>query len=474
MVVHPSVSGEISLNLKNVSVSDVMEAVREVYGYEFRRSNLGWLVLPSSPQTQIFQVDYLNVKRAGKSEVRVSSGQISERVSGSGGNNNTGSAAGGQQQTTLAGSQIQTETAADFWVELQQSLNALVLADPEGSVVISPQTGIVVVRARPPVLRQVERFLAGVESTMHRQVVLEAKVLEVSLNDSFQAGINWAALGRPAEGQSVLVGQTGGGNLVAPQQENPPFGLTGGTVLLGGLGQPTSTLGGVFSAAVDLNDFAALIELLKTQGDVQVLSSPRVATVNNQKAVIKVGSDEFFVTGISSDATATAGNLTQSQDIELTPFFSGIALDVTPQISASGDVTLHIHPSVSEVRDQTKTVIVSGQGQSLPLALSTIRESDSIVRARSGQVVVIGGLMQTRGAENRAGTPLLSDLPLVGPLFRHTAKAARKSELVILLKPIVIGDGTWDRLVNDTAQRMRLLQKKSIVTDDGASAAPAQ
>ncbi len=109
------------------------------------------------------------------------------------------------------------------------------------------------------------------------------------------------------------------------------------------------------------NDFAAFIELLETQGDVQVLSSPRIATINNQKAVIKVGSDEFFVTDISS-TTVTGTATTTSPDITLTPFFSGIALDVTPQIDAGGRVTLHVHPTISQVTDQQKTITVAGFG----------------------------------------------------------------------------------------------------------------
>jgi MSHA biogenesis protein MshL len=479
MIVHPSVKGEISLSLKRVTVPEVMEVVREVYGYEYRRTDIGFLVLPSEPQTRIFQVDYLNVRRSGRSETRVNAGQVSQagmqrggRDSGrSGSRDSEGGVDGGQE--FLTGTQIKTETAADFWLELQQSLQALVGRDGESSVVVSPQTGVVVVRARPNMLREVEQFLSGVQGIMHRQVILEAKVLEVALNDGFQAGVNWAALGRPDDNKAILGVQSGGGQLIQPRPGEAVFNNRPADVVFGSLGAVTSTFGGMFTAVLDLNDFAALIELLKTQGDVQVLSSPRVSTVNNQKAVIKVGSDEFFVTDISIENTVTGAGLatTPSTDVTLTPFFSGIALDVTPQVSADGVITLHIHPSVSEVRDQTKTLTVPGAAGggpgllSLPLALSTIRESDSIVRARSGQVVVIGGLMQNRDAENRSSTPILGDLPVIGRLFQHRAKASRKSELVILLRPLVVGDDTWDRLRDDTAERMRTLKQGSMVDD---------
>ncbi|MCK5640440.1 MAG: pilus (MSHA type) biogenesis protein MshL, partial [Gammaproteobacteria bacterium] len=180
------------------------------------------------------------------------------------------------------------------------------------------------------------------------------------------------------------------------------------------------------------------IDLLKTQGDVQVLSSPRVSTVNNQKAVIKVGFDEFFVTGIETDVSGTTGNTNVSA--ELTPFFSGVALDVTPQISEDGQIVLHVHPSVSEVNEQVKNITTTVGNLSLPLAASTIRESDSIIRAANGQVVVIGGLMQNSTRDEQSSVPILGSIPVLGALFRHKKKIKYKSELVILLKPVIVDE----------------------------------
>jgi MSHA biogenesis protein MshL len=205
-----------------------------------------------------------------------------------------------------------------------------------------------------------------------------------------------------------------------------------------------------------LDNFDAFIEALQTQGDVHVLSSPRVSTINNQKAVIKVGSDEFFVTGISTETTDSNNGTNQSVNVELTPFFSGVALDVTPQIDEDGRVTLHIHPSVSDVKEKVKEISVStNDGKlSVPLALSSIRESDSIVKASSGQVVVIGGLMQNVVSDNSAGVPFLADLPLIGGLFRHDKEVRLKSELVILLRPIVISnDSQWGDVVTQDMAR---------------------
>ena len=233
-----------------------------------------------------------------------------------------------------------------------------------------------------------------------------------------------------------------------------------------GPGNPTTeflsrTVGGAFVLALDTGDFNAFIELLEVQGDARVLSSPRVATLNNQKAIIKAGTDEFFITDISSN-TVTGTASTTNRDVELTPFFSGIALDVTPQVSSDGEVILHIHPTVSNVQDQLKDIDFGASGEgtvSVPLALSEIRETDSIVKARSGQIIVIGGLMQNSMREQTFRTPVLGSLPGIGRLFRSTRELETKTELVILLKPIVVDDAEgWKELVEEPLERLRQME----------------
>ncbi len=455
MVVHPQVSGTISLSLKQVTIPDVMEVLRDVYGYEFQRSRSGYHVLPMRLQSRIFQVNYLNVVRSGSSKTRVSSGQVSD--SSSDDDESSDSSGDG-----TSGSQISTTYEADYWAELQASL-ITILGDAKGrSVVVSPQSGLVVVRGMPQELREIETYLSATNEVMHRQVVLEAKLIEVELNDGYQAGVNWAKL-MQVNGDQFSIGQAGGAN---PFQ-NP--GAEGVTLPSGGITDPTATspvgftgfkaLGGFFGAAINTGNFLAFIELLESQGNVQVLSSPRISTLNNQKAVIKVGSDEFFVTDIST-TTTTGTATTTTPDITLTPFFSGVALDVTPQIDQNGGITLHIHPSVSRVTDQQKIIQVGNDVQNLPLAKSTVRESDSVVFAQSGQLVVIGGLMQDTRSEQVASTPVLGDIPIFGQLFRQTRQAAKKSELILLLRPTVVdSDQGWGRRVSHSAQRIKQLDK---------------
>ncbi len=452
MVVAPDVQGRITLHLKDVTLPEVLDIVKQVYGYHYSSIAGGYHILPNKLQTRIFQVDYLTLKRSGLSTTKVSSGQITD--SDNNDDNNSDSSDGNDSSTSdgssssnsdnASSSRVETSSRSDFWSDFQATLEALVGTDGGRQVIVQPQAGIVLVKAMPDELETVADYLRQTQGSMQRQVILEAKIIEVQLNDGYQTGINWGALMRDGTDMAKF-GQIGGGT-VFTDGTSPISGNLGNldpTNPLTMNGLVTSAFGGVFSAAIEVDNFQAFIEAVKSQGDVQVLSSPRVSTLNNQKAIIKVGSDEFFVTDISSD-TVTGTTTTTTPDITLTPFFSGIALDVTPQISANGDVTLHIHPIVSDVTDQTKVITVSGQDQSLPLAYSTVRESDTIVRAHSGQVIVIGGLMKNVGSNETAAVPGLGSIPGVGALFKHRQNKVRKSELIILLKPqVILSNQDW-------------------------------
>jgi MSHA biogenesis protein MshL len=351
MVVHPEVTGEISLNLKNVTIPAVLEAARDVYGFEFDRTDYGFHVLPARLEARVYQINYLNLNRSGSSSTFVSSGTLQEGPGAASiGNAEEGAGVGGRGQRTVVGTQINTlHPETSFWHELQDSLEAIV-GDAEGrSVVVNPQSGVVVARAIPTELREIEAYLQATQLIAQRQVILEAKILEVELSEGFQSGINWAAVAGDFSffhtgGGTNLVGESALSDIAGADVTQEP-----GVTDLAGVA--ASAFGGVFSMAFNGSDFTAFIELLEAQGNVQVLSSPRISTMNNQKAIIKVGTDEFFVTDVST-TTITSTTTQTTPNIELTPFFSGIALDVTPQISEGGDVTLHIHPTVSQVRDQ--------------------------------------------------------------------------------------------------------------------------
>lgn len=431
MLVSPDLNGSISLQLKDVTVDDVLDITHRLYGYEYERQGRLIHVSPAGLTTHIFAINYLNVERNGDSETRVSSGQITQNNSNSSSSDSGNSSSSGSNSTG-SGTRIVTKNKNYFWESLNQTLQ-LIVGNKEGhSVIITPSTGMAVVRADARTLSSVKNYLERAELILKRQVILEAKILEVSLSKGYQQGIDWSF----SDSSSSL-----------DSNGDPKKSL--------GLMQTAQNIaaeaGGVFASAIKLNDFQTTISLLGTQGNVQVLSSPRIATVNNQKAVIKVGSDEFYVTDIDFESNNDTNS--NSTNVELTPFFSGIALDVTPQISEEGKIILHVHPTISKVQDQQKTISVAGAETNLPLAFSSIRESDSIITAENGQIVVIGGLIQNRSSDTNSSVPFLGDIPFIGELFKQKGESSEKTELVILLRPTLTDQKSIQKDIRSSRER---------------------
>ncbi|RYY76000.1 MAG: pilus (MSHA type) biogenesis protein MshL [Gammaproteobacteria bacterium] len=488
VVVHPEVSGSISLDLKNVTIDDVLRVTRDIYGYEYKQDRGIYTIYANALRTEVFHINYLDVQRVGISDTAVLIGRAQSTGQNSGGGNSGGGSGnsngdtanllgmlesaeknksgGSGGQGITPGSRVQTLNHTDFWATLHSTVTSIIGGESESrSVTISPQAGMIVVKALPSELSAVREYLERSELSVKRQVILEAKILEVNLNEGFEAGVNWGAIsGQLTQGYNLQDGFDLNTDGTTPVDAFRPITKTYRYFENGEwktLEVPSrEQTEGVFAALLRVQDITKILSLLETQGAVQVLSSPRVSTVNNQKAVIRVGSDEYFVTGISNNTTSNATSVSSTPNIELSPFFSGISLDVTPQISEDGDVVLHIHPVVSEVTDQQKNFTVGNQDFSLPLALRGIRESDSIVKAQNGQVIVLGGLMQENKRNSDGKRPVLGDIPLVNSLFRTKSKARSKTELVILLRPIVVDGNTWQGQLEETEKRIQNLDEE--------------
>lgn len=438
MLLHPGVSGSISLNLKDVTVFDALEAIRQMYGYDYKVDGSRIYIQSLAMQTRIFQVNYLTGLRQGTSSLRVTSGSVTDNPTGTTGVAGTSTTTTSGNARGLDSSKVSMTSSADFWVELGQSLQAIVGNVDGRSVVISPMSGVIVVRAMPDELKNVAAYLKASQISIERQVILEAKIVEVQLNDSFQSGVNWGAF-KTGPNSATSLGQIGTGATLANAgvltngtlTSTPGVDLAAAAAAVSG-----QAAGSLFGLAFQTSNFAALLNFLESQGNVHVLSSPRIATLNNQKAVLKVGTDEFFVTNVTN-TTTTGTATTSTPSVTLQPFFSGIALDVTPRIDQNSEIILHVHPSVSLVTTVNKTVNVGGIGGTLnlPLASSSISETDSIVRARDGQIVAIGGLMRQATFDDQSGLP---GMPKA--VFGQTNKRSEKRELVILLKPTVVDD----------------------------------
>jgi MSHA biogenesis protein MshL len=467
MLVHPELVGKISVNLKDVTVREALEALRDLYGYEYRIQGNRVLVLPNTLQTRVFQVNYLASRRSGQTDVRVTSGSItSSQGPSTAGASGAGivpaalqSGGANATQRVVESSRVQTESQNDFWQELKIALGAIVGSEGGRGVIVNAVSGVVVVRGFPADQRNVEQYLRATQVMVERQVMLEAKLVEVRLKDGFQSGINWAYFNSDGNHRGSLGADTRNFSIPsgAPVSETSTVGATIGNTLGAGLESATGrAVGGIFGLALQTTNFAALIQFLETQGNVHVLSSPRIATLNNQKAVLKVGTDEFFVTNVTTTSTTSSTGTTISPTITTQPFFSGIALDVTPQIDDDNNVILHVHPSVSNVSEKNKIIDLGNLGTfQLPLASSDVNETDSIVRVRDGNIVAIGGLMTQRQIDGDSRIPVIGDIPGVGAFFGQKKTDYQKLEVVVLLKPTIIhGERAWTQGLEEVRGRI--------------------
>ena len=487
MLVHPDVKGNVSVNLKDVTVFEALDAVRDLYGYDYRVEGSRIFVMKPGLQAKVYKVNYIPGIRRGSSDIRVTSGAGDSSSSTSGGSTTS-------SNRQMQASNLSMSARTDFWGEMEDGVRTIVgcripgstpqssaatsggaatqasqaefssygtrdrgmTGCPEGkAVVVNQMAGTLLVRAMPDELRTVEGMLREMQVSIEKQVILEAKIIDVELNKSSQQGINWAGFQQGRHRVSLgadttTIGETGSNGGVLNT------GSTLGSVLGTGL---IGATGGAFAAglgiALQIRNFSALINFLQTQGEVNVLSSPRIATTNNQKAVLKVGRDEQYVTGFesNSNSTTTTGGTTVNQPTPIySTFFSGISLDVTPQIDDEGNITLHVHPLVSEVTEVQKNTI---NNQTLPFASNKISETDSVVKVRDGQIVVIGGLMTDSYSDTRSGVPGASKVPAVGAAFRKGGQESSKRELVIMIKPTVVqGDSAWAEDISATQQRI--------------------
>jgi MSHA biogenesis protein MshL len=411
IVVDPLVVGNINLSIRNVTLAQVITALRDIYGFDFERTSYGYRVTPSQVSTRIYRLNYLNIERSG----------------------NTKTTIGGDDTNTVSTAFAANTGGSEenFWGSIKKSLLGFIASNDGNldanaeAVVINPQTGLLVITATTTEHADIAQFLGDAELILQKQVIIEAKIVEITLDQEYRSGINWSLLSNLTGGATdAFGGEIGGDNI--------------GT-------------NGVFNLRLDVLNFTSILQLLDHQGDAQVLSSPRVSTVNNQKAIIKVGTDEFFatVTGVSADADGIV-----TPTIALEQFFSGIALDVTPQIADDNSVTLHVRPTVTEVIASTKEISLGDVTYSLPLAISNIRESDSIIRATSGQIIVIGGLLQRKQDIGATGLPWFRKVPGLRWFFSQDRQSQEKSELVILLKPTVYDQHTSLREVDKVLERL--------------------
>jgi MSHA biogenesis protein MshL len=493
VIVSTEVEGQISINLPNVTIEEVMNTVAEIYDYQITRRGNIYEVKPQGMVTRIFTIDYLNVSRDGSSSVSITSGGAGGAggqqggqggaaggiggagavTSGAGGIAGGGGAAGGAGGGGAAGGgggQVSTQTQTDFWTDIKATLEGILglsttSSAPAGAqpgasgllaglgtagsrvqasaardeagrtVVVQPQVGLIMVTATPSELEQVASYIETAQSILMREVTIQVQFLEVILNKGYQSAIDFDTFGPGGqfEGTNDITGQFGAGT----------EGVT-----FDGISNP-------LTIATNFTDFNAVFRLLESRGTTQVLSSPSLKVLNNQKALFQDGDQEYFQTSVGSNVVNTGTSVTETSANNLQQFFSGISMDITPQISSDGTITLHVHPVITTVSEQNKSVA----GQQVPLARTSVRELDSIIKAQDGRIVILGGLAYERTVDSTAGTPGLNDLPGVGAAFNQRRQSTVKSEFIILLRPVIANTQSEQNLLRDTGERVRRISE---------------
>ena len=533
LAVSSGLTDRVTINLKDITMFDALDAIREVYGYDYTIEGSRIYVQQPELQTRLYQVNYIIGQRQGVSDLKViggASGGGSSSSSGSSASSGTSASSGsgsgsGSSYSSVQASALSTLAKSDIWSEVEDALRTTLgcqipkkVAGSAGSssagssstvassradvsfvgdtalgerqrgvdgcsdgraMSINQMSGTIIVRGMPHEHRTVTQMLRSIQVNIERQVIIEAKIIDVVLNSESQQGLNWAGfeggLHRSSLGaDTTLINSTGFFDPSTGLSTTQRGSINQGTSLGGllGTGMVGASARNAFSAGLGIalqnRNFFAMLNFLQTQGQVHVLSSPRISTLNSQKAVIKVGSEEPFVTNITGGTTSITSGVAQTTPptLQYQPFFSGISLDVTPQIDDRDNITLHVHAMVNSVIEKEKISQPTVGAVRVPFAVNTISETDSVVKTKDGQVVVIGGLMTESTQDNRAKVPGAGDVPMLGAFFSKGGQSVVKRELVILLKPTVVkDDSAWATDIATAQDR--------IATDLGGAVVPA-
>ena len=450
IVMDPELSGKVTIDLKRVTLKEALDAILSPIGWNYRIDGKFIKVLRPQMETRLFTLNYIATKRSGKREIYASTG----------GGLQTG-ALSGQQTAVGPGartgySDLISVDEMDLWTEIQKGLEAIIFGsveEKEGStetnkttwtrtdgkgkkLIVNKTTGVIMVTDYSLNLNKVASYIETVEGSSQRQVSIQAKILEVILSDEYKEGINWKVIESLPRSVNFAWGLTNKAGTTGFPGGTTGYMSTGASSGVSTTGATTVQIpdtfkikpyGGLLAigaggAEIVLSDIMAAIS---EQGDVKVLSSPTISTLNNQKAIIRVGNqDVFFITG------AVATQTTVTQTIQPMTIDVGIILDVTPQISDDGTIIMNIHPSITEKTGEKMTP----DGKTT-FPLLSVRETDTTVKVKDGQTIIIAGLMAEKKEETYIGVPVLQSIPVLGGLFRYRTETKRNSELVIMITP---------------------------------------
>jgi MSHA biogenesis protein MshL len=431
--IDPTVSGLITLNAIDQTLPQILERIGHQSAIRWRLDDSGNLVVSAdSPYWATYNVDYVNVQREANTQAAISTSINSNVGQNSGGGNNAGSGAG----ANLSSSNLQQNSNNDFWQTLTANL-ATLLGETTGTsggngqnsfnnVLANPESGVVSVRGNSLQQKQVADFIKRVETRSLYQVLIEATVVEVSLSDDYQSGVDWSTMLRN-NGEISFVQDLGAdigdasANLLTINKRNSPDAIT------------------------------ATIALLSQFGELRVLSSPKIMALNNQAAMLRVVDNKVYFT-IEAQGGTIQPNLGGNNFI--TPAYTttvhtvpvGFVLTVTPQVGADDQVTLNVRPTISRIVQfvNDPSPILAEQGIENQIPEIQVREMESVLKVFSGQTAILGGLMQDSLSKDINGLPVLSRMPGVRNLFSKRQETANKTELIVFIRPVVIREPSLD------------------------------
>lgn len=420
LIIDPDVTGKATVELKEVSLTKALDSILKPLGLVYTFEGDFLRVSRPKIETRIFSLNYIAAKRTGSS-------RVAGTVGGGGGTTSTPGTTGGTVSSGQVSAEIKTETTTDLWQEVEAGLKSMV--SPAGKFFINKMASAIIVKDFPENLNAIAQLLEAIDGSVQRQVIIEAKIIEVVLNDQFQMGINWKYI--PA-----ISGVTGT--------------LSGGAALAQTAAK-SGQLSEIFQVGVAKTQESFFLDAMAGQGEMKILSAPKISTLNNQQALIKVGREDVFFEVTTS---RTAG---QPETTTATPRYItvGVVLAVTPQIDSEGKIIMNIHPSITErVGEAT-----SRFGDSAPIV--DIRETETMVRVRDGQTIIIAGLLQDKATDKESGIPFLRNIPVFGHLFKTTTVEKKKTELVILLTPRILSGRKIDDLSVEELERLQYMPKET-------------
>lgn len=453
VVIDPELTGKVTIDLKRVTLTEALDAILFPLGWTYRIEGKFIKIMRPQMETRLFTLNYLATRRSGKREIYASTGGglqtgVLQGTSTTPAPSPAPAPAGSTGGRT-GFSDLVSVDEMDLWKEIQRGLETIIFggtdeksgpSDPEKptwaradvkgrKLIVNKSTSVILVTDYPAKLNKIASFLEAMEGSAQRQVTIQAKIFEVILSDENKEGINWKVI----QGLPRLSNLSWGLTNKAGTTGFP--GVSGGFTISDTTTGTTIDTPGTFrirpfggTLAIGAGDVALsdIMQAVAEQGDVKVLSSPTISTLNNQKAIIRVGNqDVFFISGV-----VVAGGETVVQTFQPVTIDVGIILDVTPQIAEDGTIIMNIHPSITE---KTGEKVTPDGKTTFPLL--SVRETDTTVRVRDGQTIIIAGLMQDKKEEAYVGFPVLDSIPLLGGLFRYKTEKKRTAELVIMITP---------------------------------------